>query len=91
MLAYDRMNPTTVANQWSAFLDEAVELGEAVRSRDAWEAWYELHDVVHSFLRLLITIVAAIPCFGSFLLPVLILLPAFGYQGPYLNDVRHIF
>ena len=79
MLAYDALNPQTVSNQWRAFSDEFRELAEAVGQCNAVEAWSELNDCVHSFLRLIVVVISRIPLLGPLLLPALILLPALGF------------
>ena len=89
MRVYDQLNPQTITNQWKAFKDEVIEFCEAVVVCDVREIWDELHDVVHSFLRLLITVVAALPLIGPALLPVLVLLPALGYKTARKHALRH--
>ena len=80
MLAYDELNQPTVSNQWKAFADEFHEFAEALGQCNAVEAWSELNDCIHSFLRLVVVVISRIPLLGSLLLPVLILLPALGFK-----------
>lgn len=88
MLKYDQDNPPTLFNQWKAFTDEFVELIEAFINYDLAEIWAEFNDCIHAFLRIIVIILWSIPFIGSYLIPVIILIPIIGFKTAKKHAIR---
>lgn len=79
MTAYDKLNPPSISNQFTAFTDEFKELVEALWNCDWCEAYGEFWDVVHSGCRLIVITLNTIFMIDPELFPVLQFLPLIGW------------